>query len=294
MDTPSSTTTNLRQRGATSTVVLVGFLMLIPMAYAGYVLLPLADGIPVGVFAWFVVGGVAALVRAELIATIGGAIAGPAVALIAYAGLSRLFTNTPWYLTADRFAQELGLTIVIAMASVAVGHVLVSRLRRRSLFASATRRDFVRVFAIALLVIAGGTLFAERIQAIIPLGAIQPSVVIAHDNIQLTRASATSAPMYWTFENVDLPGHEAGVLAISTDEELALRKTGEMAGAYESGSRVLGWFSLPERGMRTVFRGDLPPGRYLLLVVEPLPSDAEQNEDADRSVVIDLEFEVTD
>ncbi len=294
MNTPAATTTNAPQRGATSTVVLVGFLMLIPMAYGGYVLLPLADGIPVGVLAWIAVGGVAAFLRATLIASIGGAVAGLAFALFAYAGLSRLFTNTPWYLTPDRFALEFGLTVVIAMAAVAVGHVLVSFLRRRSPFAAATRRDFVRVFAIALLVVGGGTLFVERIQAVIPLGAIQPSVVVAHDNIQLSRSSAVTGPMYWTFDNVDLPDREVGILAISTDEEMALRKTGEMGGTYESGSRVLGWSSLWEAGRQTVIRSDLPPGRYLLLVVEPLPSGAEQNEDADRSVVIDLEFEVTD
>ena len=284
-------------RRTASTVALVGFLVLIPMAYGGFVLLPL-DGIPLGALAWCVVGGLAVVWRGSLTATIGGSLAGIAIAVFVYAGASRLFTNTPWYLTPDQFALRLALTVAIAIATVAAGYLLISLLRGRSPLAGTTSRGITTILGIAILVVAGGTLFAERIQAIIPFGASQVTVVVEHDRMGFHRETTAPGPTYWTVRNVNLPAADIVVLRIGSDAELALRRTGEMGGTYEAGNQAFNWSGIPPAGTSSIRRGDLEPGRYLLLVVEPLPPQVEGQPDqggadADRTLVDNLYLEFT-
>ncbi len=292
-----------RYRGTGSTVALVGFLTITPMAY-GLVRLPVTEGVPLGALAWSVVGGLAALWRGTLVASLAGTLTGMAVAVVGYAGVSRAFTNTPWEMTPDRFALLFGMTVALAVAAVAAGYVLVSFLRGGAPFAGTRRRGVVGVLVVGVAVVAGGTLFAQSVQAVIPFGANRPTVVMARAGAQLSPSTFASGPTYWTFRNVDLPGsvdqpgYEVGILRIGSDAELALRLTGKMGGTYESGSRVLGWVGIPTIGTSGIRRGDLQPGRYLLLVVKALPPVVEGGgtiggEDADRVVVDGLHIEFT-
>lgn len=287
--------------GTRFTALLVGFLTLLPMTF-GLVKLPVTDGVPIGAIAWCAVGGLAALWRGGLSATIGGAAAGLGFATVVYAGVSRAFTNTPWLMTPDRFALLLALTLALAMAAVAAGHILVSVLRGRPPFATASARGIAAALGLGVLVVAGGTLLAERIQAVVPFGANQPIIEFSGDGVTVTPSSFAAGPTYWTLKYLDLAQGDFAILAIASDEELALRLTGEMGGTYENGSRVMGWLPIGTAGASDIRpAGALGPGRYLILVVQALPEQVEGQldqggQEADRAVVEGLyaEFTVTD
>jgi len=284
----------------------VGFLTLIPLV-ARLVPLPITDGIPIGALAWSAVGALAALWRATLARTLASVAGAIGIAVIGVGALIRADTNTPWFLTPDRFAIDLGLTVVIALAAVVVGYLATSLLRGRKPLGDVNWRGLAAALLISVLAVGGGTLFAERIQAVIPFGAQRPALTISHDGVQLVPGGFASGPTYWTIMNLDLPGsadqpgYEVGILRIASDSERALRLTGEMGGTYESGSRVFGWIGIPSSGTSYIRRGDLEAGRYLLMVVETLPPQVEGQPDnggesADRVLVDNLyvEFTVTD
>lgn len=285
-----------RVAGTTSTLLLVGFLTVIPLAYGGSLLLQLDDGFPWAIPAWVVVGTVAAAWGGTLVSTTAGALAGFAFGQVGYAVLSRLFTNTPWLMTPGEFAIDYAITVVVALASVAAGFIAWRLVSGRAALAGATPRGMMLVPAFAVIVVGGGTLFANAIAAVIPFGANRPTIEFSTDGVAVSPASWTAGPLYWTLDNVDLVDAEFAVFRIASDEERALLLTGEMGGTYENGSRLVGWYPLNGADTRVQPGYSLDAGRYLVLVVEALPDGHELGEEADRVVIDGLhaEFTVTD
>lgn len=288
--------TGRRVAGTTSTVLLIGFLTVIPLAYGGSLLLSPGDGVPWAVPVWVVVGALAAAWGGTLVTSTVAALAGIAFGQVGYGVLSRLFSNTPWLMAPDRFAIDYAVTVVVALASVAAGFIAWRLIRGQAPFAGATPRAAVLVPAMAVLVVGGGTLFANLIAAVIPFGANRPTIEFTTAGVTVTPASWATGPLYWTLDNVDLVDAEFAVFRIASDEELALRLTGEMGGTYDTGSREVGWYALGAPESRIQPGQSLDPGRYLVLVVETLPENHELGEEADRVVIDDLyaEFTVTE
>jgi hypothetical protein len=283
-------------RGTLSTLLLVGFLVLLPMAF-GLVQLPMTDASPLGATAWLLVGALAALWHGGLLASVGGAAAGIGLGTLVYGGVSRAFTNTPWLMTPAEFAPRLGLTVAVCMGAVAVGHVLLSSLGGRSA-PVASARGLAAVVMAGVLVVGGGTLYANAIRAVIPWGAVQPRIEFSTAGVAVQPATFASGPTYWTFANLDLEmPAEFAIFRVESDELKAQLLTGEMGGTYDDGARQVGWTLVGPPGQTGLRPGpELDPGHYLVLCVEPLPEGSELGEEADRVVIdgLNAEFTVSD
>jgi hypothetical protein len=234
-------------------------------------------------------GGLAAVL-------IGGAGAiGLAVLLSAF--MHRAFGQTPWRMHAIDFLPRLSLTVAIVAASLAVGWLALSMVRRRAPIVPRWR-DLLGAAVVAFGVIAGGTVFAELVQAVIPANAQEVRISIEDGALRVQPATfSAGAPTYLLVESEA----ELLYLPVTSDADAERRRNGDLVDR-----EGLAGFIAPRDLANNLRRSGFAPGRYILVAVEPQepvdestvlivdPNDPPPDTRTMRTDIAPAEFVVTD
>lgn len=215
-----------------------------------------------------VAGAFLAWVGGGLAATLAGAAAAIGIAVVASATAHRAFGQTPWRMYATEFLPLLAVTVGVVMAAIGAGWLIGSLLRGRDVAARSSGRSVLGALALGAVVVGGGTLIAEAVQAVVPANAQEVRVSVVGGAIRVDPATfSASRPTFLRME----ADAELMYLPVTSDADAQRRLSGDL-----EDREGLAGYMVPRDLANNLRRVAFEPGRYVLVAVEPaVPLDEE-------------------
>ena len=292
-------TTSTAPRGRTPrmTALAAASVVLLCLMF-GLLALPIETPPIPGVVLLAVAGAGLAWVGGGLPATLAGAAAGIGTGVVVSAVVHRAFGQTPWRMYALEFLPMLAGTVALTMGAIGIGWLLGALVRARPGRPSPAGRGLAVALLAGAAVVGGGTLLAEAIQAVVPSNAQEVHVSVVDGAIRVEPATFSAARPTFLLMEADT---ELLYLPVTSDAEAARR----MGGDLEDRDGLAGYI-VPRELAENLRRSDFPPGRYVLVAVEPQepfdeetvlivdPDDPPPDTRTMRSDIAPVEFTVTD